>query len=732
MLVLLVMRTVLFLLLAVPLFGQSEICRFRAGDAENPFGRWLASQELTCVAASSATAVPTGLWNVFARGAGGLSAPVLVKGGMTPDAASLQAGPAATLVLQLPEGRGGVVYVPRRGIAFPASARMLVPAAEGLWLLIVDKAHAVESIVTIAALDEKSERTVDARIGALPPSILGWVNVAESDREALRNATDAASPQVHLSATGSARDADPLPPLAALPGAFFLVRGATAGEAELSLGGRGWLTQRGRVKVESRVVTSVRAPLFARPAASLIVNWSAADDLRELDRSLGSCDPSKDRPARFEISVSACPPPNRAGDAVDPASCRMVRQETFGPEVPFGSFAVDDLVPGTYRVELRFGKLPPTSITGTAVALQQRPVRLQAAFMTLYGNLTRGGEPLRRDATLQFPNGGVGFGAREKGEYFAVVQNEMLEPDMKVDITECGRPPVLVLTDDFGRRTMRLNLDIPDNKLTINVSDTFTGMALHEATLRYVVMSKLMPQRPLVTLEAIPERELRLLVTHAGYQKYPVEPFTMEKSESKHLDVKMMPLRGSSGRIVSARPFESGVVVWQSAGGVETERADLAPDGTFVYTNSHEAGEIMAVASLSHPLWVLRAPAAVRAQMMEVRFPDTAWVRTFDVGLKGVPSGAATYIGIVIGGLLVPQGALRTHQDLRELPSLVRVGTSQTYRDIAETGPIEILRGPTVNEVPSRGRSIDPLMLPMAANAPRQRLLPGMTVVVFE
>jgi hypothetical protein len=90
------------------------------------------------------------------------------------------------------------------------------------------------------------------------------------------------------------------------------------------------------------------------------------------------------------------------------------------------------------------------------------------------------------------------------------------------------------------------------------------------------------------------------------------------------------------------------------------------------------------------------------------------------------------YIGIVIGGILVPQSALRVHQELHEEESLVRGDRAMMkLRRIAETGPIDVILGPTVNEIPSRGRVFDPLLLPRSDEPPRQRLAPGMTEIVF-
>src|SRR5258706_14007453 len=44
---------------------HGEVCRFRAGDGDDPFQRWLSSAEVTCVASESSMTFPKGGWNVF-------------------------------------------------------------------------------------------------------------------------------------------------------------------------------------------------------------------------------------------------------------------------------------------------------------------------------------------------------------------------------------------------------------------------------------------------------------------------------------------------------------------------------------------------------------------------------------------------------------------------------------------------------------------------------------------
>lgn len=725
---------------------QGEVCRFAAADRENPFQRWLSSQDVTCTAAGSSIAFPPGIWNVFARaGRDALSAdPHLIDGGAAPDFLSLTLAPAATVIPLLPPGYTGVIYAIRRGNAFPVleqTERVTVPAAEELWLFVLQKAVPV-AVVPIPAIEAGAERRVDARNGG-PSSIIGWLQVPETDRAALRDARDVL-PHVRASAGGVSYDSDPLPALPLLNGAFVRVRGVPAGDVELNIGGRGWVPNRRRVEVAT-ALTVAADPLIARAAATIIVNWSTTDDLPSLDRSLGSCD-EKERSPRIEISISACPPPQRPREPPDPSTCSVFRQETFEPEMTFGAVTVEDLVPGLYRAEMRFGKLPPIDAIVLAPALQQRSIRLLASYNQVYGGVTHGGEPLSEDASIGFP-GGYGFTSRERSEYRAVLRS-LIRPDAQITVSACdGAPRAVVLADRPMTRNARFDIDIPANELTITVSDTFTSEALNGAAVRYVVMSAAVPRRPLLSrvlttggndrsdgslmIPAVPEREIRLSVSHAGYQRQEVEPFSMTKSETKRIDVQLVPLRGNRAKIVSQRPFESGAVFWFSSTGNETERADLAPDGTFVWATAHDPGETMAVVSLSHPLWVLRAPSVARRQTIELRFPDGP-AREFDVVVRGADRRDSRHIGVVIGGVRAPQPALRQHQFLRGLTPVVRGVGPLRIRDIAETGPIDIIFGPAVEEVSSRAGGMDFFALAAFADAPRQRLAPGATSILFE
>jgi hypothetical protein len=594
-----------------------------------------------------------------------------------------------------------------------------VPAGEGLWVFVIEK-RSIVAVVPVAPIEAGDERSVDAGGGGVA-AVVGWLQVPEADRAAVRNVDGISPPEVRV----GLRDADALPALSLLNGAFVFVRGVEAGERELAIGGRGWLANRRGVKVADHMVTTVDAPLLVRGAATLLVSWSAGVDMAALDSSLGSCGAtSADRSGQYEITVSAC---------ANPESCSVIREETGVPEISFGSFTVEDVPPGSYQAEMKFGKLPPVSTMVKAAPFEQTTMRLFAVYETLYGSVTHGGEPLGKDAKIKFPSDGTGFFSTDTDEYRGVLKGQ-IGADQEIEITTCDKElHVFVLTDQAASRS-RFDLDVPDNQLVINVIDTFSREPLN-AKVQYVVMSKRVPEKPVVTrtlktltIDGVPVREIRLSVSHPGYQPHDVDPFTMPKRGTKIVEVQLVPLRGSSGRIVSSQPFEAGRVTWLSADGIETEHADVAPDGTFIYSNTHEAGETMAVTSFSHPLWVFRMPPVARRQTMELPFPMVP-TRAFEVS---VANERATFIGLMIGGLLVPQVALRHHQMLRELPGFARSRHPMSFRDIAETGLIDILLGPANADTPSYGRVIDPLLLSISAKAPRKRLEPGVTTIAFE
>jgi hypothetical protein len=224
-------------------------------------------------------------------------------------------------------------------------------------------------------------------------------------------------------------------------------------------------------------------------------------------------------------------------------------------------------------------------------------------------------------------------------------------------------------------------------------------------------------------------------VSCPGYKKKEIDPFTMTKSEKKDIDVDLVPLGGSEARVISSRPFANGMIFWFSSAGADMERAELAPDGTFHFEQTHYRDETMTVVSASHPLWILRAPPVEKATPLQVKFPDAAPQRDVEVTINNMPPRLLTPIGVAIGGWRVPQLALAQHLALRGAVPLIKGGGPLLIPGLAETGPIDILRGPPgVQRVP-QSLPLPPLMDPSLRNfAPvaTQRLEPGSAAVAFD
>ncbi|HEX2062019.1 MAG TPA: carboxypeptidase-like regulatory domain-containing protein, partial [Thermoanaerobaculia bacterium] len=513
-----------------------------------------------------------------------------------------------------------------------------------------------------------------------------------------------------------------------LHGAFYRVGGVTTSNAEVRIDGRGWLPDRRVVRVQPGL-TVAAAPLFVRATGTLTVHWNSEKDLAELDRSIGSCD-EEERP-QVVITISKCAG-SRLADA-ESNECAVIREEKS--ESFFGSVTFQDVVPGIYRAEMRYGKLPPVIRVGNVAPLRVAEVRVNAMYFPLYGSVTHGGEPLGEDVRIELP-GGIGFAPKDSEEYQALTRTPGVEPEAHIRVEACdGSPRALVLADEMARRSSRYNIDIPANTLEVQITDTFTREPLAGAMVKLEAMSVRKPSRVVLTtthkadengivaLAAVPVREILLTVRHPGYDPRRIDPFTMPKSGKHTVDAQLVPVRGTRGRIASNRAFEKAAVVWFSPTGSQTERVELAADGTFVYQNWHTAEETLAVVSASHPLWVMRAPESERRKSLELRFPD-APVAAFDVWLaNAVRPDDERYIGVMIGGVRIPQPVLAEHQTLRRNPPLMRGAGPQPFRD---------LLGPEKDEIEPRERHLDLFAFVRYANVPRQRVEAGDVVFAVE
>lgn len=772
-------------------FQGGEVCRFAAGDRDDPFKRWLESDRVVCVAAGPNVTFPPGLWNVFARIDGqAIGAPRLLEGSRAPSQLTFSLERAGAIVDAAPPGVRAAFYVPRLAYAIPAEARTTVPAGEELWLFLIPRESAqdlenpnrkivVKSLLSVPAVGAATTRSADARPRATS-EVIGWLRVPPEFRTTVRKLRETARAE-GVVGKDFVLEADPLPEPARLHGAFVRVRGLPAGSFALGVGGKGWLSDARGGTVED-AVTIVPAALDVRPAGSLFVNWSRVRSLHQLNDAIGVCSRDRKRP-QLEIALSRCAAPT-GDELVDSTTCRIVNRTAADALQPHGSYALNDLAPGFYQAEMRFGNLPPVSGTATVVAHEQRNVYVRADYEQIAGDLTKGGKAIAEPATLTF-EGSNGIGAslrllpnwalqpprppragpsdkpdpearrRAYENFYTVIQvgyqavvKTLPQTDSKIEVMACdGDPRVTILADAVAKPGERFNLVIPDNEIRFRVIDTYTQAVLPGAAIRYTVLSKSEPHTPVLTgvvwtdregpsegsakLTSLPERKTTFAVSYPGYDRQTVGPFTFKDREERTIEVQMVPARGGRSKIASDAEFVNGAVYWYSADGIQKEVVELHPDGTFFSSGSHSSNEIMAVISESHPLWVRPSPAVDSRRGVEIAFPSMQ-AREIDVVIADDREDEAHHVGLVIGGVRVPIAALVQHQSVRRQRSLVRPSVPLRLTAIGESGPIDVLLGPPVNQVPSRWQGMDIFTLPRYSDAPKERVEGESSGVVFD
>jgi hypothetical protein len=98
--------------------------------------------------------------------------------------------------------------------------------------------------------------------------------------------------------------------------------------------------------------------------------------------------------------------------------------------------------------------------------------------------------------------------------------------------------------------------------------------------------------------------------------------------------------------------------------------------------------------------------------------------------MRHMPARMVTVLGVAIGGLRVPQPALAQHLALRGAAPLMKGGGPLIIAGLAESGPIDVLRG--VSVLPRQPQLMEIAATRNFAPVASQRLDPGMSGVAFD
>lgn len=268
--------------------ADAEVCLFTAHNAENPFDRYLASNDLHCLTADAVLEIPPGKWNFFARHSAGLlsadpgiisiDAPYRLEAGYQRVEVPVEATaeldftdvleelePGEHMVAFYPEGVFGPSVHP-----LPDQGRSMLILADSVVLPLIVRDRRVRRILSpvrasastrVSARDRETQKeTVD---------VVAWLRLESSVLPYPDIAPEEAVPHgFEIIATSGSRSVTPLlstPKGAAAHMNFVIFLGVPKGNITIVLRGTDWVQD----EVESTgdheaEVVNILGPLIAR------------------------------------------------------------------------------------------------------------------------------------------------------------------------------------------------------------------------------------------------------------------------------------------------------------------------------------------------------------------------------------------------------------------------------------------------------------------------------------
>jgi hypothetical protein len=721
---------------------DAEVCGFRAAGIDTPFRQLFASNEIVCRAP-----LPPGVWNVFARrGTSQISRRIVLVDTKQPlPDVELRLEPAATLQFApQPAGTHGVVYLTDTLSAFPAAAdgKVLVPAERELLPLLARDGLPV-------ALGEPLRLAAGATRAVAPAgtrAVAAWVTIAPADLQALRTARRKQPPRV---AVGSRPAVVPLAGMVLLDRAVQFIRDVPAGAAKVEVNGTPWKRESVAVDVPAAGIVVASSPLRLIPTSSAVVKWSARRDLSALARGANApcpgAKPAKETDAKPSLALLSCrgAQPARALDLLDRESCTVAGARDWPAAQKGGDVVFDNLDPGAYVVEFRYGPLPPIRQALRLDRFEQEVVSLDVDYTTLYGRVTVAGSKVPSPVKLSF--GFIHpFFTNDDGDYTAVLPKP-LAADSVISLRSCdGSIDGEQIVERDVLPSSRYDIDLPANRVTVEAVDAESGAPVAGALVRYGAfrgeeMSSLYYFRlayapdasgqnaPLrtgadgrfVVRNLPPGKTLRICLEHDDYERTCSDDLTLASAQQSTVRIAMKPKKGFGGRIAGVSDVSAGQLSWFAPDGRETERTNVKPDGTFRFNRRHEPNEVVVFVSQNLPLFVFPQPALGEGDPMNVAMP-AAPSRSFAVTIGPENAQQDAVVTIALGGLVVPYPPFAQHLALHGSHLDLRARGPLLVPDVLETAPISVILGPPPEQVTPLMRAIDLFRLPQFRALPRR------------
>jgi len=692
--------------------ADSEVCFFSATTAGDPFGHFLASDDVRCLPADRVIDVPTGRWNYFVRsGREWTSArPALLKGTTEQRESgyaslNLELSPAGILDFAevrktLGADESLVVFIPTP-FGVQSNARpvtrgaddVAVPAGMPLIPMVVRNARPVRvgDAVTVAAGERKAV--------AFPPQVAGTADVLvwlkcdtelahDLDREAL------GAPSIALVTAHGERAPLVLPTNGIAANLEFQVfRGVPAGPARVVARGDSWESAELTLDVPSTGLAVVEEPLPLVPAGTVTVSWRVEGDRVQAPPVRQTCDAAETTaPAppvtamKRTLRILRCPL-TAAG-----ADCRVAFQRELAADDAAGTSRVGSLTAGQYVAELSFPPFATVREEVYAAPGRRVNVDLVAAPATVYGVVTRGGKPVRATVSI----GKESFVTDTAGAFAAaIVRTTGTHP---IHVTPCDTNEPFTYTPAAPLEANAfVAIDIPTATLAVRVSGRGGG-AIDEAVVTLTVPSPASTgaadsiatlrrdaARGLYVQEHFAARESRLCAAALGYTKKCVD-LRKDFDPTDEVALALEEKHGVSGRVVTAQPVLDGMLYVVGPGGEIVARSMIARDGAVELPSLPAPGSTCILAAANQPLSMLDVQPPATGELL-LR-PPAARSRHFAVLVApegGIKRGR---LAITVGTVRVPTEVFETYQQERGLLPFLDGEHPLFVADVAETGTI--------------------------------------------
>jgi hypothetical protein len=736
----------------------SEICFFAAHEGHDPQSYYFASSEVRCLPATEVIDLPAGRWHFFGRHASGwISADdrsMSYDGPALPEqlykAIDVELQPSARvdfgpLIDTLGAGEHFAIYIPNTDVLdrpaavlpLPLNASLLdVPANKPILPVRVRDGRLVEIGRNLQVPDGESRRV--ERLGPSPGrvDIVAWIDL---DDDGLGAHSERLSPPIV-----TLTDADGViqQPLFAMSDgrsvrlSLVVFKDVLPGAAHIVLDGDVWK----KASLEMNVAREARfrfgeVPLIATPAAGVAIAWSVPADGQAASTTRKSCNDTgfAASPVTPTIRLLRCPnlQPGVSASGADLRAWQVVDGRKASTADRQGVARFTGLDPGVYLVELRFGGFPVARQTIEASRGTRSEQTLRIDALRVFGTVSHEGHPV--EAEIRFATGRT-F-SDTAGRYEAVVAGAPgTEPVTVIPCTGLGK--YVAIPETSIAVNSAYDIVLPENGLRIRTVDT-AGRPIEAAEVGVVLVRSMdgfefsggdyrTDADGKVTLKALaPRAELRACAVAPAHVWACSDPLRLGENEQRDLTLTLRSSGSTRGKLTGPT-LVGGWLSYVSQDGIITESAPVGEDGSFELKTMHAAGEHVVITSANQPLIVLRPPAQMPDQPLDIAVPGGRR-RSFRVAT--VAPTPAHFFTLQVGGLRVPLDSLTAHLARRGLSPSVQDRGPAVVADVLQTGPIEVML--SLEPIRDGVRPDDMFILPQYRSTLRVQALGESDEVVF-